>query len=150
MAQRLWEGSRDRPRPRALDTLGYELLAVDVEAGTAEAAFTVGEEFGNTVGNVQGGFLAAMLDATLGTAIVCTLEPGEIAPTVELKISYLRPTRIGRIVGRGRIIKRGSRVAFLTGELYDAEERVLATASGTFLLTPAPDDRAPDDSALDD
>ena len=73
MAQRLWEGSRDRPRPRALDTLGYELLALDVEAGTAEAAFTVGEEFGNTVGNVQGGFLAAMLDATLGTAIVSTL-----------------------------------------------------------------------------
>ena len=135
MAQRLWEGSRDRPRPRALDTLGYELLALDVEAGTAEAAFTVGEEFGNTVGNVQGGFLAAMLDATLGTAIVCTLEPGEIAPTVELKISYLRPARIGRLVGRGRIIKRGSRVAFLTGELYDADERVLATASATFLLT---------------
>jgi len=27
---------------------------------------------------------------------------------------------------------------------------VLATASGTFLLTPAPDDRAPDDRAPDD
>ncbi len=139
MAQRVWEGSRDRPRPRALDTLGYELLALDREAGTAEASFTVGEEFGNTVGNVQGGFLAAMLDATLGTAIVATLQPGEIAPTVELKISYLRPALIGTIIGRGRILKRGSRVAFLTGELYDAEDRVLATASGTFLLTPAPD-----------
>ena len=145
MAQRLWEGSRDRPRPRALDTLGYELLSLDVEAGTAEAAFTVGEEFGNTVGNVQGGFLAAMLDATLGTAIVSTLQPGEVAPTVELKISYLRPARIGRMVGRGRIIKRGARVAFLTGELYDGDDRMLAAASGTFLLTPAPDDRTPDD-----
>src|SRR4029077_7036898 len=111
MAQRLWEETGDRPRPRALDTLGYELLALDAEAGTAEAAFTVGEAFGNTVGNVQGGFLAAMLDATCVTAIVCTLEPGEIAPMVELKISYLRPARIGRLVGRGRIIKRGSRVA---------------------------------------
>ena len=143
MAGRLWEGSRDRPRPRALDTLGYELLALDAEAGTAETSFTVGEEFGNTVGNVQGGFLAAMLDATLGTAIVSTLDPGEVAPTVELKVSYLRPAVIGRVVGRGRILKRGSRVAFLTGELYDADDRVLATASGTFLLTPAPDTETP-------
>ena len=143
MAGRLWEGSRDLPRPRALDTLGYELLALDAEAGTAETTFTVGEEFGNTVGNVQGGFLAAMLDATLGTAIVSTLDPGEVAPTVELKISYLRPAVIGRVVGRGRILKRGSRVAFLTGELYDADDRVLATASGTFLLTPAPDTAPP-------
>ena len=143
MAGRLWEGSRDRPRPRALDTLGYELLALDAEAGTAETSFTVGEEFGNTVGNVQGGFLAAMLDATLGTAIVSTLDPGEVAPTVELKVSYLRPAVIGRVVGRGRILMRGSRVAFLTGELYDANDRVLATASGTFLLTPAPDTEPP-------
>ena len=143
MAGRLWEGSRDRPRPRALDTLGYELLALDAEAGTAETSFTVGEEFGNTVGNVQGGFLAAMLDATLGTAIVSTLHPGEVAPTVELKVSYLRPAEIGRVVGRGRILKRGSRVAFLTGELYDADDRVLATASATFLLTPASDTETP-------
>jgi acyl-coenzyme A thioesterase PaaI-like protein len=50
---------------------------------------------------------------------------------------------IGRVVGRGRILKRGSRVAFLTGELYDADDRVLATASGTFLLTPAPDTETP-------
>ena len=143
MAGRLWEGSRDLPRPRALETLGYELLALDAEAGTAETSFTVGEEFGNTVGNVQGGFLAAMLDATLGTAIVSTLDPGEVAPTVELKISYLRPAVIGRVLGKGRILKRGSRVAFLTGELYDADDRVLATASGTFLLTPAPDSETP-------
>ena len=139
MPERAWEGSTGRPRPRALDTLGYRLLALDVEAGTAEASFTVGEEFGNTVGNVQGGFLAAMLDATLGTAIMSTLAPGEIAPTIELKVSYLRPARIGTLVGRGRILKRGSRIAFLAGGLYDEEDLLLATATGSFLVGADPD-----------
>ncbi len=129
-----WKDGRGH-RPRSLQTLGFELLDLDLAAGTAEAAFVAGEEFGNTVGNVQGGFQAAMLDATLGAAIVSTLEEGQMAPTLELKVSYLRPARIGRFVGRARILRRGGRVAFLEGELCDEDGEVVSRATATFLVT---------------
>ena len=58
------EGRREPPP--AARTLGWELLAVDPDAGTIEVAFAAGEAFLNPAGVIQGGFLAAMLDDTLG------------------------------------------------------------------------------------
>jgi uncharacterized protein (TIGR00369 family) len=54
---------------------------------------------------VQGGFLAAMLDDTMGPALVATLPAGHFAPTLELKVSYLRPARVGPLFGEGRIVE---------------------------------------------
>jgi acyl-coenzyme A thioesterase PaaI-like protein len=73
---------RAAPPPAAV-LLGWELIAVDPEAGAIEVAFTASEQFLNPAGVIQGGFLAAMLDDTLG------------------------PARPGRLTGRGRIVRRG-------------------------------------------
>ena len=67
--------------PPAADLLGWELMAVDPEAGTIEVAFTATEQFLDPVGVIQGGLLAAMLDDTLGPALVATLGPGQFALT---------------------------------------------------------------------
>ncbi|HUH68828.1 MAG TPA: PaaI family thioesterase [Mycobacterium sp.] len=56
---------------------------------------------------VQGGFLAAKLDDTLGPALVATLDEGQFAPTLDLHVQFLAPARPGRLVGRGRIVRRG-------------------------------------------
>ena len=42
-------------------------------------AFTAGDAFLNAAGVVHGGFLAAMLDDTMGPALVAGLEPGDFA-----------------------------------------------------------------------
>jgi acyl-coenzyme A thioesterase PaaI-like protein len=60
------EGRRDPPAAAVL--LGWRLVSVDPEAETIEVAFTATERFLNPAGDVQGGFLAAMLDDTLGPA----------------------------------------------------------------------------------
>jgi uncharacterized protein (TIGR00369 family) len=120
-----------RPPPPAIRTLGGTLTSIDPEAGEVEATFTAGEGFLNSMGIVQGGFLAAMLDAALGSALACTLPPGEFAPTLELKINYLRPVRPGLVTGRGRVVHRGERVAFLAGELRDPAGELTTTATAT-------------------
>lgn len=117
--------------PPAAKLLGFELVAVDPEAGTAEVAFHAREEFLNPEGVVQGGFLAAMLDDTLGPALVATLPAGQFAPTLDLHVQFLRPARPGRIIGRGRVVKRGRDVAFMSGELLSAEGTELAVATAT-------------------
>jgi uncharacterized protein (TIGR00369 family) len=117
--------------PPAAATLGFELVAVDPDAGTIEVAFTASEQFLNPVGVIQGGFLAAMLDDTLGPALVATLGPDEFAPTSDLHVQFLRPARPGRLIGHGRILRRGRDVAFLAGELRDEHGAIVAVASAT-------------------
>lgn len=121
---------RTVPPPAAV-ALGWELLSVDPDAGTIEVAFTASEQFLNPVGVVQGGFLAAMLDDTLGPALVATLGQGQFAPTTDLHVQFLRPARPGRLVGRGRIVRRGKDIGFMSGELVDSSRALVATATAT-------------------
>jgi len=120
-----------RPPPPAAALLGWKAERIDPEHGEAEVSFTATEAFTNPMGTVQGGFLAAMLDDTLGPALVCTLGPAEFPLTLELKVNYLRPARPGQLRGIGRIVHRGGTVAFLAGELLGDSGEVLATATAT-------------------
>ena len=43
----------------------------------------------------------------------------------------LNAARPGRIIGTGRVIKRGKSVGFIEGELADEEGKLLATGSST-------------------
>ena len=127
-----WEFLAGRvPAPPAAALLGWQLSWVAPERGEIEVLFDARECFTNPMGNVQGGFLAAMLDDTLGPALAATLGDGEFAPTLELKVSYLRPATPGRIIGTGRVVHRGGSIAFLGGELKDEAGTVLATATAT-------------------
>ncbi len=119
------------PMPPAAATLGWELVDADTEVGSIEVEFTANRGLTNPLGNIQGGFLAAMLDDTLGPALVATLDPGQFAVTLELKVSFLRPAGVGRLVGRGRVIHRGGSIAFLEGSRTDSEGATVATATAT-------------------
>jgi uncharacterized protein (TIGR00369 family) len=127
-----WDVQEGRvaPPPAAV-LLGWELVGVDPEQGTIEVAFAASEQFANPVGVIQGGFLAAMLDDTLGPALVATLPEGQFAPTLDLHVQFLRPARPGRLLGRGRIVQRGREVCFLAGELLGPDGRPVAVATAT-------------------
>jgi uncharacterized protein (TIGR00369 family) len=127
-----WDVQAGRvPPPPAAVTLGWELIEVVPEQGTIEVAFDAGERFVNPAGVIQGGFLAAMLDDTLGPALVATLPEGEFAPTLDLHVQFLRPARPGRLTGRGRVVHRGREVCFLAGELIAPDGRPVAVATAT-------------------
>src|SRR5438046_589271 len=124
--------------PPAAALLGWELVSVDPGAGTIEVAFTATAQFLNPAGVVQGGLVAAMLDDTMGPALVATLGPGQFAPTTDLHVQFLRPARPGRLTGRGRVVRRGSNVAFLAGELLDESGQTVAVATATALIQASP------------
>jgi uncharacterized protein (TIGR00369 family) len=120
------------------DLIGWELLDVDTDEGTIRIQFFARPEFANPVGTVQGGLLAAMLDETMGPALVATLGPGEFAPTIELKVNFIRPAKVGSVlIGEGRIVHRGGSVAFLSGELRDDAGQLVATGTATARINQA-------------
>ena len=125
------------PPPRCADTLGITFSNIRPEEGTIEVAFIARPEFLNPTGAVQGGFLAAMLDDTMGPALAATLSKGEFAPTANLNVSFLKPGKVGALMGKGRILKRGRDVCFLAGELYQ-EGELIASATATAIIRRAP------------
>jgi uncharacterized protein (TIGR00369 family) len=130
-----WDSMAGRaPMPPIAVLLGWELIAVDPEAGTVEVGFTATEQFLNPFGAVQGGILAAMLDDTMGPALGANLEPGMSSPTADLHVQFLRPAYPGRFTGRGRIVRRGRDLVFLAGELTDESGKLVAVATATAIL----------------
>jgi uncharacterized protein (TIGR00369 family) len=75
-----------------------------------------------------------MLDETVGPALATTFDEHEFAPTLELKISFIRPAKPGTLFGTGWVVHRGGSVAFLQGELQNSEGDLLATATATARL----------------
>ena len=118
------------PPPAAATTLGIFIRAVSPEDGAIDVEFDGKSEFTNHVGHIQGGFLAAMLDDTMGPALAATLGAGEFALTLNLNVSFARPAKVGKLQGKGRILKRGKEVCFLAAELFQEGEMVaMATAT---------------------
>jgi uncharacterized protein (TIGR00369 family) len=135
----LWDVMEGRvPQPPAAALLGFQLLAIDPEQGSIRVRFQAKPEFANPMGHVQGGFLAAMLDDTLGPALVATLPSGQFAPTLELKVNFVRPAQIGPLLASGRVVARTRAIAFLAGELHDEAGNLLATASATARIVAEP------------
>ena len=121
------------PAPNVAAILGVKFKAIDADAGTIEVEFLAKPEFTNPMGKVQGGFLAAMLDDTMGPALAATLAVGEFAPTLNLNVSFGRPASVGSLLGKGRVVKRGKEVCFLAGELFQ-EGELVASATATAII----------------
>ena len=121
-----------RPPPCA-KTLGTEFIQIDGERGIIEVKFEAKPEFLNPAGNVQGGFLAAMLDDTMGPALIATLDAGEYAPTVNLNVQFHRPAKAGSLRSVGRVVLRGKEICQLSGELFQ-NDKIVATATATAVI----------------
>ena len=121
------------PGPPCAKTLGLKILEVDGERGTIVVQFEAKPEFLNLAGHVQGGFLAAMLDDTMGPALVATLGVGEFSPTLNLNVQFHRPARQGLLTGTGRVVTRGKEICQLSGELLQGD-KVVATATATAII----------------
>jgi uncharacterized protein (TIGR00369 family) len=127
-----WDGVEGRaPLPRAAATLGFEFVDADPDAGTIEVAFTATEDFVNPMGNVLGAFVAAMLYDTVGPALLATLEPDQFQTTRGINVSFLRPVRPGRLLGKGRVVHRDGDLAFLEASLTDPRGELIARATAT-------------------
>jgi uncharacterized protein (TIGR00369 family) len=93
----------------------------------------------NPMGGIHGGLVCTLLDSVLGCAAHTTLPAATLYTSIELKVSYLRPVLVGgEIRARGWVTKPGRRVCFAEGEVLDAGGKVVATASSSILVMPAP------------
>ena len=128
---------RTKNQPTGSRTLGFRMVSVSQATKTVEVEFEARAELLlNPMKQIQGGYLCAMLDECMSVACMVASGMTAVAPTLEMKTSFFRPGMPGKLRGVGRVAKWGRQVAFTEGELYDAEGRLLAKATGTAIPTP--------------
>lgn len=110
----------------------------EAEPGHSRVEFQAREEFYNPAGVVQGGFLAVMLDFTMGEAARSVVEPTMTPLTVEMKISYIQSAKAGKLIGKGRVVHKGRSIIFAEGTLSTEAGALVATGTSTWRILPRP------------
>ena len=128
---------RTKNQPTGSQTLGFRIVAVSQADKSVEVEFEAKPELLlNPMKQVQGGYLCAMLDECMSVACMVASGMTHVAPTAEMKTTFFRPAMPGKLKGIGKVAKWGRTIAFTEGELYDADGRLLAKATGTAVPTP--------------
>ncbi len=125
------------PAPPCALLLGWRVLDVRPADGWIRIGFEARPEFCNPAGFIQGGFLAAMLDDTMGPAIFTHTDGALYSTTIELNVQYLAPAKVGPIIGEGQVVQLGKSVGFVEARLLDEHGMCLARATSSVRLTPA-------------
>jgi len=117
-------------------SLGFQLLALDMTALTTRVQFDGKREFTNPAGYIQGGYLSAMMDDTIG--MLATMKTGteKFPSTIDLHTTFLRPVQVGAIEVAARLRNIGRAVIFADAELYDTRGKEAARAVATLAINP--------------
>jgi uncharacterized protein (TIGR00369 family) len=125
------------PGPPCAQLLGWRLLAHDETRGWIKVGFVGAAEFLNPAGRVQGGILAAMLDDTMGPAVLVKSSGALYPSSIDMNISFLSAARPGPLVCEGEVLRLGKTVGFVEGRLMDEDGRLLVRATSSVMLVPA-------------
>lgn len=123
------------PTPPCATLLSLDILAADRENGRVTMAFIARPDFCNASGNIQGGFLAAMLDDCMGPAVLIATDAQVFPTTIDLNVQFLAPAKPGRIVGKGQVVQIGKSIGFVEAQLEDASGRLVARATASVRFT---------------
>jgi len=132
--------------PLGLHARFYELAAREAQAARGEPGTTTGpellgvftplEEHQSYPGRLHGGISSAILDETIGRAILL-LNPDEWGVTAEFSVRYRKPVPLDEEIRcLARITRDTSRLFEGTGEIVLADGTVAVEAAGKYVKMP--------------
>jgi len=116
------------------DTLGAKVVRFSTEPPEIEMEFEAIYDFTHSDGQVvQGGFVAGMLDAPMAHLLMGLFNFKIIPMTLDLNVSYLAPSRQGKLNCIAEVLQLGKSTAFMTSKLYQ-QGILVASATSTVRL----------------
>lgn len=105
-----------------------------IAPGKIEVTLKVNENHLSSPGISHGGVIASLMDSVLGfTALSKTITMNNLVATVELKVNYLRPVKLGdTLKGSAEIVSLGKRLVVVKGEVLNQDNRMVSFGTGTF------------------
>lgn len=111
---------------------------ISFEGETSTMEFIAPDSFKSPRGVVQGGLIGGFMDEVMGSAVMAA-SGGKLLPlNLDMNMSYLKPVPVGKLIGKGRVVKMGRKVVFIEGELYDEAGNLLVKSTSTAMLTEIP------------
>ena len=109
---------------------------VEVDEGRVVVTAQPSLEFENGLHIAHGGFAATLLDTALGCAVNSVMPAGKVFTTLEMKINFTRAVtrQTGTLTCSATTVHAGSRTATAEGRIIDADGKVYAHGSATFIL----------------
>lgn len=109
-----------------------EAVSADPDTGTVVIRLPYQPSFGRAAssGDVHGGVVAALIDLAGHAAVAVQI--GRMAPTIDLRIDYLRPAPAQDLYATARTLKVGRAVARVDIEVRDADGKLAAAGRGAF------------------
>ena len=148
LSQEIWDGTDglsvlrslitgDLPAPPLAHFCG--IAPVDAEAGTTTWKMPASEWLCAPIqGRLYGGAIAMLAGTAIDGTVQTTLPAGTAVAPVDLKVYFLRPVPPdGRdLVARGTMIHRGRSMAVGTSDVFDADGKKVAVATGSAVILP--------------
>jgi uncharacterized protein (TIGR00369 family) len=119
------------PQPKCVELTPFEVVDAEPD-GRVRVRFAAQPAFKNHFGNVQGGFLVAMLEVPLTLAIY--VRSKRLCPTIEIKTSFLAPAPLGELIGEGSVVRIGSSVVFAEAKILTLDGTMVAHATASSLV----------------
>jgi acyl-coenzyme A thioesterase PaaI-like protein len=118
---------------------GLKARFYELDGGELLGVFRPLEEHQSYPGRLHGGIASAILDETIGRAIMIA-QPGTWGVTAELTLRYRKPVPLGGdVTVVARITRDAGRLFEGTGEIRLADGSVAVEASGKYLRMPLED-----------
>ena len=114
-----------------IDTLGGKVVHFQSEPPILKMEFKARKEFTHSDAQVvQGGFVTGMLDAPMAHLLMGLFEEKIIPMTLDINVSFLSPSRTGKLTCIAEVIQLGKSMAFMSSRLYQ-QEVLVASATST-------------------
>ena len=118
------------------ETLGAKVISFSSEPPFLEMEFQAIYDFTHSDGEVvQGGFVTGMLDAPMAHLLMGLFDFKIIPMTLDINVSFLAPTKQGKLVASAEVLQFGKSTAFMTSKLK-LNGSFVASSSSTVRLVP--------------
>jgi len=122
-------------KPACVQTLNGSVIEFSPEREQLTMQFEPGLNCCHSHDIVQGGFITSMLDAAMAHLTIATEKFAVTLSSIDINVSFLRPSRAGRYRATGTIVKLGRTVGYLRAELFNETGELTATATSSVYLT---------------
>ena len=106
-----------------------------LDSGTAEMVLPYSDDLIRPGGTIAGPFMMLLADVCMYAVVLSLIGEVKLAVTTNLNINFLRKPANSDLVGIGKVIKMGKRLAVIEVSIY-SEDELVAHTTGTYSIPP--------------
>ena len=112
-----------------------QIYSQHIENGEAELVLPYSDDSVRPGGTIAGPFMMMLADVCMYAVVLSLIGEVKLAVTTSFNINFLRKPSDTDLLGRGKIIKLGKRLAVVEVSIY-SDEDIVAHATGTYSIPP--------------